>query len=318
MLRQIEERRSLSKAPPPLDLLAGFEAAARLLSFSRAGEEKFVTQSAISRQVKRLEQHLGLQLFERRHRAIELTPQGRVLFEATRETLSRLGATVESLRRQVSPSGVKISVNPGFAAMWLIPRLGRFRSRYPEYQVHIEAENRLVDLGASDVDVAIRYGKAARIDGGDESLLFTEDVFPVCSPSLLRDLGRPVQSLSDITQFPLLHLRDRQEIWPWLQWHIWARSFGGDLREQVPGLSFTHFDQMAQAAAMGQGVALGRSPLVDAMLDEGTLIAPLATRLRSPWAFHVRVRASAGEAAKAFAAWLAEHGGGDAATSPAA
>jgi LysR family transcriptional regulator, glycine cleavage system transcriptional activator len=294
----------MARPLPPLDLLIGFEAAARQLSFSKAGEEVFVTQSAISRQVKKLEEYLGLVLFERRHRALELTEQGRVLFEVVTESLARLSDTVESLRKEPTLRGVKVSTTTSFASLWLVPHLARFRALHPDIALHIEADNRVVDLKQGIVDLTIRYCTPDQVAQDDTICLSGEEIFPVCSPALLRRGGRTLSQVDDLRHHTLLHLNDPQNAWPWLQWSHWLEGVGAEMPVGDVGIRFSHLDQIIQAATMGHGVALGSSPLVDHLLEEGSLVAPLAQKLRSPRSFFLCQGARHDAPVKAFTQWL--------------
>ncbi|GHD56492.1 LysR substrate-binding domain-containing protein [Jeongeupia chitinilytica] len=275
----------MARPLPPLDLLIGFEAAARQLSFSKAGEEIFLTQSAISRQIRKLEEHLGLELFERGHRSLALTEQGRVLFEVVSDSLAQLSDTVESLRKKPLSQGITISTTTAFAALWLVPRLARLRALCPEVALHIEADNRLVDLKQPGIDLAIRYCTRDQAPPDDSVLLSGEEVFPVCSPALLRRNGRKLACVDDLRHHTLLHLADPLNAWPWLQWSTWFKDIGANLPVGDIGFRFSQLDQMIQAATRGHGVALGSSPLVDHLLEEGVLVAPLGERLVSPRSF---------------------------------
>jgi len=295
----------MTRRLPPLDLLVGFEAAARQLSFSKAGDEIFLTQSAISRQVKKLEESLGLVLFERRHRALELTEQGRVLFEAVNESLNGLAETVASLRKEHTQRGVKVSTTTSFAALWLVPKLARFRAQCPEIALHIDADNRLVDLKQGVVDIAIRYCSPDMISADNDTIcLSNEHVFPVCSPALLNRSGRKLTCIDDLQNHTLLHLGDPQNAWPWLQWPYWFEQMGASLQLNDIGFRFSHLDQLVQAATMGHGIALGNSPLVDSLLAEGLLVAPLAEKLVSPRSFYLCHGPRRDPEVQAFVNWL--------------
>lgn len=294
----------MSRPLPPLDLLIGFEAAARQLSFSKAGDEVFVTQSAISRQVKKLEEFVGSALFERRHRSLELTDTGRELFEVVSETLARLARTVDNLRKEPAHLSIKISTTTSFASLWLVPRLARFRDLHPEIAIYLESDNRLVDLKQGLVDLAIRYCTPDQINLQTDLCLSTEEVFPVCSPLLLRRSGRVINRLEDLQHHTLLHLSDAQNAWPWLQWANWLAASNPAVPVGDVGLRFSHYDQMIHAASMGHGVALGTSPLVNHLLDEGLLVAPLATRLKSPRSFYICQGPRRNEAADQLIQWM--------------
>ena len=190
---------------PPLDLIQGFEAAARNLSFTKAAEELAVTQSAISRQIRGLEEHLGVALFERRARAIALTAQGQTLNRAASDLLERLQQVTDALRADGAARHLTVTTTSGFASLWLIPRLRRFTQLHPDVDVRISATYKTVNLERSLVDVAVRY---LRTDDAPEGaqLLFGEELFPVCSPLLSSEGEQPLRSLEDLRHHALLRI----------------------------------------------------------------------------------------------------------------
>ncbi len=299
----------MARPLPPLDLLVGFEVAARQLSFSKAGEEIFLTQSAISRQVKKLEEYLGVDLFERRHHALALTDQGRLLFEVTSEFLKGISNTVEILRKQPQQRGLRISATTSFSALWLVPRLARFNAIYPEIAVHIAADNKVFDLSKGDIDLTIRYCTSDQAPPNTIATLAKEYIFPVCSPALLRRNGRAINTAQDLCLHTLLHLEDTNNAWPWLQWDNWLNMFITTNMKSAVGLTFSHYDQIIQAACMGHGIALGSSPLVDTMLEDGILVCPLAHRLSSPRSFHLLGGHRKSDEIDAFISWVTEEVG---------
>src|SRR5688500_11095346 len=208
-------------ALPPLDLLVGFEAAARHLSFTKAGEELFLTQSAVSRQIKDLEDQLGLPLFERRHRALALTGAGQQLYAAAAQVLTTMRAATERLRQQGSRKRpLSVTTTHSFAALWLIPRLAGFTRDHPGVDVRITAETRVQDLERDGLDLAIRHGPAA-LAGANAVKLFGERVFPVCSPKLLKDKSKPLHEPKDLRHHCLLQYDDPEGRHPWLHWKTW-------------------------------------------------------------------------------------------------
>ncbi len=168
---------------PPLDLIQGFEAAARTLSFTKAAEELFITQSAVSRQIRGLEDHLGVALFERRPRSLALTEKGRVLHRAATEFLERMQETTDRLRADGGAPHLTVTTTGGFASLWLIPRLRTFTALHPDVDVRISASYKTVNLERSLVDVAVRYCKEEEAPEG-AIRLFGEELFPICSPAL--------------------------------------------------------------------------------------------------------------------------------------
>lgn len=294
---------------PSLELIRTFESAARHLSFTRAAAELYVTQSAVSRAVKSLEDHLGVALFQRRHRALLLTEAGQTLYRAAAEAIQRLRAAQQQIRRGGDHPRVTVTTTLSFASLWLIPRLPEFRAQHPDVEVRIAADTRLIDLEREDVDVAIRYCTPAAVPP-DTPRLFGEHVFPVCSPRLLR--GRhALARVQDLDRHVLLHLDNRRGEWPWLQWSVWFEVMGLTDVTPVGVLRFSEYDHMIQAAIDGQGVALGRSPLVERLIGQGRLATPFAGSAVSSRAYFVLTARGAGERApvRRFADWLSAAAG---------
>lgn len=299
---------------PSLDLLKGFEAAARHLSFTRAAEELFLTQSALSRQMQTLEEQLGLPLFERRHRALLLTEAGQKLHATAKTVLDELTQAVAVIRRDQATQPLTVSTNQAFASLWLIPRLARFRERHPDVDVYISADNRIVDLDRERIDLAVRYCSEAMAPTGSPRL-FGERLVPVCSPALAADRARPLKRPEDLAQHVLLHIDDERGRFTWLNWSAWLAAIGIHHLTPAGSLRFNHFDQVIQAAVDGQGVALGREPLIDQLLQQRKLVAPFPDRYATPRAYYI-VRASHAALrpeAQAFSDWLQEEVRADAA-----
>lgn len=265
---------------PSLDFLKGFEAAGRLLSFTRAAEELFVTQSALSRQIQALEAALGVALFTRRHRALALTSSGQAFHREVTALLNGLAAAVGSVRGASRAPGLALSTTVSFASLWIIPRLSSFRSLCPDVEVFVSADDRLVDLARGDVDVAIRYLADAVAPEGAVRL-FGERMLPVASPALLRRAGARLARPSDLARHVLLHLDDPDGGMPWLDWRSWLAANGEAGLKPAGSLRFKLYDQVIQAALDGQGVALGRVPLVSGLLRAGRLVAPFPRRFES-------------------------------------
>ncbi len=266
---------------PSLDFLRGFEASGRLLSFTRAADELHLTQSALSRQVAAIEQALGVPLFQRRHRALALTDEGEAfLREVTTHLagIARAAETAGSLRRA---PGLTVTTTVSFAALWLIPRLARFRARRPDVEVYVSADDRTIDLARGEVDVAIRYvGRESKVPPGALAM-FGERMLPVVSPDVARAPGTPLKLPADLAKHVLLHLDDPEGRVPWLNWEAWLVSNGAAGLRPAGSLRFTLYDQVIQAAVGGQGVALGRLPLVGELLRDGKLVAPFPKRYDS-------------------------------------
>lgn len=250
---------------PPLDLLRGFVAVGRRMSITLAALDLHLTQSAVSRQIHALEQRLGVRLLVRGHRSIAFTPEGERLFRSADGALQQLQDVVGQLRVTDRPRTVTISAATGFAALWLLPRLGRFHQAHPGIDVRVSANNQLVDLRNEGIDLAIRYISARHAPAGS-TRLFGETLGPVAAPSL----GiKPLRSAAALAKLTLLEFEDPRA--PWLQWHTWLDSAGWPAARSARLLRFNQYDMVIQAAIAGQGVALGRMHLIRHLVDEGRL-----------------------------------------------
>jgi len=301
---------------PTLDFLRGFDAAARHLSFTRAAEELFLTQSALSRQIKTLEDEIGTALFERGHRGLKLTSAGVSLQRTVREALTEIAQTVAAIRNRASHR-LSVSTTVPFASLWLIPRLARFREAHPDVEVFVSAENALIDLDRGQVDVAVRYTTDKNVPS-DALRLFGERVFPVASPRLLAE-GRPaLRRPQDLSAHVLLHLEDPLGRVPWVNWSTWLAASGVPNLAAAGHLHFSQYDLLLQAAVAGQGVALGRNPLIAHWLASGKLVAPFPKRYEAPWAYFVLKAPHAAERpeTQAFVAWMVAEVAGEAESVP--
>ena len=287
---------------PPLDLLRSFEAAARHLSFTKAAEELFLTQSAVSRQIQQVEAHLGVALFERRHRALALTEAGSVMQRAVVDCLERLRDATTRVRGTATVRHVAITCTPGFASLWLIPRLTRFTAQHPAVDVRISATLELVDLQRQQVDLAVRFVPTRQ---GDGAPLFEESVLPVCSPRLVADRRNPLRKPADLANHTLLAV-DLPQGSVALDWEPWSRVMGlGELRMKNT-VRFTQYADAVAAAVAGQGVVIGRMPLLAELLRDKRLVAPFGGSAASQRGYYV-VMGESGRRnpdAQAFALWL--------------
>lgn len=286
---------------PPLSSLRAFEAAARNLSFTRAAEELFVTQAAISHQVKTLEAWLEVPLFRRANRQISLTDAGKAYLPPVRDALDDLHRATDRLAHTNQDHVVTVTTMPSFAVNWMVPRLRQFHDRYPEIDIRIEANEEAIDLTRGDVDLAIRYGNGYW-PGLVVIKIFVEDLFPVCSPALL-DGPRPLTQPSDLRFHTLLHDDMR------VNWQMWLMAAGVDDIDPHRGITFNMSNLVLQAAADGQGVALGRSALVAGDLTSGRLVKPFDVKVPADWAYYLAYAPGALErpSAAAFASWLLEN-----------
>jgi len=290
-------------ALPALDLLVGFESAARHLSFTKAGEELHLTQSAVSRQIKELEDQLGVVLFQRRHRALALTEAGHQFYAAAAQALSTMRTATDRLRAHAGKKALSVTTTHSFAALWLIPRLAGFTRDHPGVDVRITADTMVQDLERDGLDLALRHGPAS-LAGPNAIRLFGERVFPVCSPKLLRK--KPLAKPADLRNHVLLQYDDPEVRHLWLHWKTWLEVERiADLRP-AGTLSFSGYEQIIPAAVAGHGVALGRSPLVKDLIAEGALVAPFKSQAdpaRAYFAIVSRNAAGRPEVA-AFLEWL--------------
>jgi DNA-binding transcriptional LysR family regulator len=266
---------ALGAAPrlPALDRLVAFDAAARHLSFTKAAAERFLTQSAISRQIAALEEEIGSPLFVRRHRALELTLEGARLHAAVTEALATVREAVAAIRAPHRRQVLSLTTTPGLASLWLIPRLQGFVAEHPSIDVRIDASHDVRALAGEGFDIAIRY---ARLDSDIGEPLFAESVQPVCAPALLQG-PHPLRTLADLRHHTLLMVATQgagSSGMP-IDWQAWLRAVGADRVEPAATLTFTTFDTAVAAALEGQGLVLGRRPLLDRLLEQGRLVAPL-------------------------------------------
>lgn len=294
---------------PPLDLLAAFEAAARHLSFTRAGAERFVTQSAMSRQIRALEDDLGVALFRRGHRALALTEHGLKLQRTCEVVLRQLRSTVGEIRAPSRREVLALTTTPGFASLWLIPRLPAFTRAHPGIDVRLDASLERRNLKADGFDLAVRYGAAGSTEG---QALFREAMQPVCSPKLLR-AGPPLRRPEDLRLHTLLQLGGGGggDAGMPLEWEPWLQAAGVPGLQPAATLSFSGYGEAIAAALAAQGVALGRRPLVDALLRKRQLVAPFEELTMPTRAYFLIVDppSRARPAVRALEAWLLEAAG---------
>lgn len=282
-----------------LDLLRGFRAAARHLSFTAAAQELSVTQSAISHEVKALEDQLGTLLFHRANRTLRLTEAGERIYRATNEALGLIDDAVEEVTG--ASRVLSITTTVPFASLWLGPRLPGFARLHPELSLRIIASNDYLDLAREGIDIAIRHS----VDDASRSVrdaLCDYEIFPVCSPALLE--RTPINAPGDLAQHVLLDFETIRNGRPWYDWQLWFESM--QIRRLKPAglLRFTHYDQVIEAALAGSGVAIGRWPHLSTYLKTGTLIAPLADAgVAQLGRFHAIARTSLQSGAD-FLAWL--------------
>ena len=258
------------KRLPPLNSLRAFAAAAERLSLAAAAEDLHVTPSAVSLQIRQLEDHLGVPVFIRTGRGLQLTHEGKAILPGILEGFDQLRMALSLIGAQGEENVLTISVAPSFASKWLSPRLDAFSQAYPDIDVRVLATDQLVDFAVDEVDLAIRYG-AGIYPGVTAEHLMAERVFPVCSPDLLKN-ANVTHPLELLRAAPLLHddSPDQDKTCPdWRMWLRAARVSGIDWRR---GPRFNQSSLVLEAAVAGRGVALAKSTLAEADLAAGRIV----------------------------------------------
>lgn len=266
---------------PSLNGLRAFEAAARHLSFTAAATELNVTQTAISHQIRRLEEQLGIRLFVRRSRALALTREAQAYLPAVRAAFDDLRRATARLMRPERDGVLTVSTMASLAAKWLVTRVAAFQDAHPGIEVRITTSSHLVDFQREEVDMAVRYGRGSW-PGVRAHWLMAEDIFPVCSPAL-RNGPKPLRRPEDLAHHTLLHTTMLRE-----DWQLWLTAAGLPVSLALRrGLSFDQSFMALQAAVDGLGVALGRSRLVDADIAAGRLVVPFDVVLPADAGYYV-------------------------------
>lgn len=290
----------MSRRLPPLNAVKAFEAAARNLSFTRAAEELFVTQAAISHQIKALEEFLGLKLFRRRNRSLLLTEEGQSYFLDIKDLFTHLSDATERLLARSATGSLTVSLSPSFAIQWLVPRLAKFSELHPEVDVRIKAVDMDEGSLSDDVDVAIYYGRG-KWPGLRANKLRAESLLPVCSPRMLTG-PKPLKTPADLAQHTLLHDMSRRD------WKAWAKVANIELPNVNQGPIFSHSSLVLQAAIHGSGIALGYSVLARPEIEAGRLICPFEEVLPSKNAYYLVCQEGQADLGKitAFRDWMME------------
>jgi LysR family glycine cleavage system transcriptional activator len=283
---------------PPLETFRFFEAAARHLNFTQAAEEMHVTHGAVSQRIKRLEEHLGMSLFQRSGRRMLLTDEGRRLLERVKIAMGEIAEGVEAIRSGNRDRILTVSMLPGFATYWLMPRLAEFIARHPDIEVNIRPTMSLTDFTRDGVDMAVRSGPGVW-PGLTSIKLYDEDLVPVCSPAFRG--GRLPRAPGDLLKTPLLH-DERQP------WSIWFRAVGLDYPDAGQGSRYGDQTMLLAAAIAGLGVALARASLVQADLESGRLVRLFSRSVRATYAYYIVYPPGSETLGKvqAFQEWLLE------------
>jgi LysR family glycine cleavage system transcriptional activator len=283
---------------PPLETLRVFEVACRHGSYSEAARELHVTHSAVSQRIRQLEEELGLTLFERQGNRMALTSSGLKLQAGVKSAFAELSASLGSIKADRTEAEITVSLLPVMAARWLVPRLPRFKARFPRINLHVKTAQSLANFKSDGVDIAIRFGMGDW-KGLRAFKLLDEEFFPVCSPGL--NGGRLPKDPASMLSEPLLIDRN-------LSWRAWFRSAGLKLDRDIVGTSFTDTNALMEAAVAGQGIALGRLSVTRSDLLAGKLVRLSEHSLRVSYCHYVAypVASESNPALVAFRDWLIE------------
>ena len=283
---------------PPLSALRAFEAAARHLSFKAAAGELGVTPTAISHQIKGLEDHLGVRLFHRRTRGLELAAPAHVLYSVLRDGFDGFAAAVEQVAVARQRQTVRISATSAFTTWWLLPRVMRFQAAHPDVDLQLHASDDVVDMRAAQTDLAVRYGHGP-YPGLHATVMLADRFAPVASPSLA------LSSAADLRRAPLIHFDWRRADPANPTWDAWFKAAGLPAAPPVSHLLFSEEGHAIQAAVAGQGVALLSLVLVHGEIHAGRLVQPFGPVLEG-YAYHLVEAADrpGSRAAQVAKAWL--------------
>lgn len=289
--------RAMYKRLPPLNSLKAFESAARFLSFTKAANELFVTQAAISHQIKILEDFLGVELFKRKNRALELTEFGKAYYVDITKILHRLVEATDKLLALKSDRHLTISVPQTFGIQWLVPRLSEFNKLYPDIEVRLKGVDQDEGLLSQDIDIAIYYGRG-NWDGLQVDRLVEEKLLVLAAPKLLAE--KPIHDYQDLRNHTLLHIHTRDN------WQYMADYLSCDGLNIQQGPIFSHTFMALQAAIHAQGIVLANRILAQQELDNGNLALVFDTNLRDPKSFYVvnHLDNSSDERIIAFRSWI--------------
>lgn len=301
-------RAPLRTRPVALGPWRAFLAVAELLNFRAAADALSLTQSAVSRQIQTLENEIGMPLFRRHTRSVELTDAGAQLYRGTAPAIERMDATVRAVRQNAGRKSVSITTWASFASMWLIPRMESFQRENPDIDIRIDASDACVDLDTADIDLALRYYMPSRTSPAG-TRLFGEQLAVVASPWLIKSMGAP-SSPNDLARFALIEVSDTGRLaeFEWLSWHRWLTAQGRAELQPKRWLYFNYDHQIVQAALSGQGLALARVPLITDALRSGDLVEVMpGFRIDTPMGYWLLTGPQCSERpeVQAFCAWLA-------------
>jgi len=293
----------MRKKLPPLNALRSFEAAARHLSFKEAAQELCVSLSAVSHQIKLLEGSLGVELFTRKARSVELTKVGQFYYPILREAFDKIADGTETLLAPQQSDVLTVQLYNTFAIRWLVPRLAEFQNRYPDINIRLSTSQKDVDFSHEDVDACVMVGSQSD-PNLNYTFLFSYEIFPVCSPSLLTSAS-PLSTPEDLARHTILQVYPSSK-----DWYIWLNGVGVDGINPENGLQFDSYDHALATATQGIGVALGMQPYVSRDLASGLLVEAFPgkrIRHQDDWYFVCREDKAKQQKIITFRNWLLEH-----------
>ena len=300
---------SLGSKLPPLKSLVAFEAAARHLSLTRAARELGISREAVSRQIRVLEEHLGIKLFDRLHRAVALTTPGKKFQSVVQESLESIAYVTGAIRRPSQPFKITVSATIAIASFWLTPRLTHFRTKHPNVEIHVAVSDAPKNLVAEGIDVGLRYG-----DGSWRGLkafrLFGISSFPICAPDYLEGAA-PLNTPDDLLNHNLINLDGAphaSEDWWW-----WLKGHDVTVPKSFKTLGIDSYDNVIRAALDGQGVALGFSRFVTKPIAQGRLVRPIDAELSKGLAVYLVMPSAIKPAASVqkFIDWFLDEAAGE-------
>ena len=296
---------------PSLNSLRAFEVVSRHLNYHSAAAELNVTPAAVKQLVSKLEESVGTKLLERKGQGLALTAKGKASCSDLSTAMARLSSSVETMRREDGQQQLIVTVETSFATAWLVPKLDRFRSKFPQISVLIDSNQQIVELEKGHADVAIRYG----VETPGEVFvhrLFDDQIFPACSPAMAA--GSPgIRKLDDLCRNPLIHWDLSQIGWAqatrkWFMWNKWLSRVGRGEIKSDGGLHFSDYGLAVQAAIAGQGVVLASWPILKEPIESGLLVCPFEERVRTDIGYDLVTTFQAQQRleVRAFVDWLIE------------
>lgn len=265
---------------PPLSALASFETAARIESFKGAAVELNVTPGAVSHQIKALEAEIGVNLFERKYRGVELTENGRILYHALQRSFSDISSALGQLRRSIDSKSVTVSATTAMSSLWLTPRLTRFWKQHGDIAVNQLVSDTGLNHGETP-DLRIQFGSDSE-EKSEHNMLFRDKVIAVCSPErlpLYKDIG-----INELAKEMLIHLEAKDK--RWITWKTWLKEFGYE-DDIAQGLKVNNYTIALQAAQDGAGIVLGWKRLIQPLLDKGQLAQIGSYSMSAPNRFYI-------------------------------